>query len=38
MEEEEMNARLLLGILGSIVFAVGCAQSDAGITTSLNRL
>jgi hyperosmotically inducible protein len=30
-----MNARLLLGIIGSAVLAISCAQSDPGITTSV---
>ena len=30
-----MKTRLLFGILGSALFVVGCAQSDAGITTSV---
>jgi hyperosmotically inducible protein len=30
-----MRARSLLGILGSVVFVVACAQSDAGITTNV---
>ena len=30
-----MKARSLFGIVGPLIFAVGCAQSDAGITTSV---
>lgn len=30
-----MKARLLFSILGSAIFAASCAQSDAGITTSV---
>jgi hyperosmotically inducible periplasmic protein len=30
-----MNARILLGIIGSAVLAISCAQSDPGITTSV---
>lgn len=30
-----MRSRLLFGIVGAAMMAVGCAQSDAGITTSV---
>ena len=30
-----MHGRLLLGVLGTAVFVVGCSQSDSGITTSV---
>ena len=30
-----MRSRLLFGIVGAAMLAVGCAQSDAGITTSV---
>ena len=30
-----MKVRLLFGMLGSVLFVVGCAQSDVGITTSV---
>jgi len=30
-----MKAHALLGILGPLVFSIGCAQSDPGITTSV---
>jgi hyperosmotically inducible protein len=35
VKEELMKCRSLLGILGSVIFVVGCAQSDSGITTSV---
>jgi hyperosmotically inducible periplasmic protein len=34
-EEVGMKFRLLLSILGTALFIVGCAQSDVGITTSV---
>ncbi len=30
-----MHGRVLLGVLGTVVFVVGCSQSDAGITTNV---
>jgi|KBSSwiStaDraftv2_1062776.scaffolds.fasta_scaffold694763_1 hyperosmotically inducible protein len=30
-----MHGRLLLGVLGTAVFVVGCSQSDSGITTNV---
>jgi hyperosmotically inducible protein len=30
-----MHGRLLLGVLGTTVFVVGCSQSDSGITSSV---
>jgi hyperosmotically inducible protein len=30
-----MHGRVLLGVLGTFVFVVGCSQSDSGITTSV---
>jgi hypothetical protein len=35
LKEELMKFRSLIGILGSAVLVVGCAQSDSGITTSV---
>lgn len=35
MEEGYMRSRLLFSIVGCAIFAIGCAQSDAGITTSV---
>src|SRR6478672_9268945 len=34
-KEHRMHGRLLLGVLGTAIFVVGCSQSDSGITTSV---
>jgi osmotically-inducible protein OsmY len=35
LQEEQMKLRKLLGIFAPLILVVGCAQSDAGITTSV---
>jgi hyperosmotically inducible protein len=34
-KERRMHGRLLLGVLATAVFVVGCSQSDSGITSSV---